>query len=513
MNLFKTIKQRMLALSLLSLAFVLAVGAVGYFAINRLAATNEALNLSGSALKAQMAADQIHDALRGDVLSALLAATQERKDERAAIQQELDAHVKEFRAQIGELKAMPLGETIKTSIANAEEPLNGYIASASEVVRLAFSDPAAAQARMASFNNAFKTLETQMAAMSDLIESQAKEVQSQGAKTESRARTTLLGAAGVIAAILVGVNAVVGRGITVPLSRAVAVTEVVASGDLSTHIESGGADETGQLFSALHRMNQDLGHIVRQVRESANAIADGSSEIASGSLNLSQRTEEQASSLEQTAASMEQLTATVRNNADTSRRAAALAGNAAAVAAQGGSAVDKVVQTMADISASARKISDIIGVIDGIAFQTNILALNAAVEAARAGEQGRGFAVVAAEVRTLAQRSASAAREIKVLIGDSVGKVEAGSSQVDVAGATIADLVSEVNKVSALINEINTASQEQSQGIGQVGQAMSQLDQMTQQNAALVEESAAAAESLKDQAARLASVVGQFKLG
>ena len=505
-----TIKQRMLALSLLGQAFVLAVGFVGYQAVDSLASTNAALTEAGSALKAQMAADQMHDALRGDVLRALLAATS--KDDPAQIRKDVNEHVKEFREQIDALKALPLSEPIRASIAKAEAPLGAYVASADETVRLAASDLPAAQARMPSFDAAFKTLETQMAAMSDLIEQQAQAVQARGEKTDSRARTMLIAAALLAAAILLTINVLVGRSITRPLSRAVEVTEGVAAGDLSGRIEAGGADETGQLLNALGRMNSDLGAIVGQVRQSADAIAEGSAEIATGSLDLSQRTEEQAGSLEQTAASMEQLTATVRNNADTARRASELAGHAAKVAADGGQAVQQVVRTMSEISASATKIADIIGTIDGIAFQTNILALNAAVEAARAGEQGRGFAVVAGEVRTLAQRSAQAAKEIKALIGDSVAKVEAGTSQVDIAGSTIAGVVSEVGKVNALIAEISTASQEQSRGIVQVGEAVTQLDKMTQQNAALVEESAAAAESLKEQAARLAAVVAQFRL-
>jgi len=259
-------------------------------------------------------------------------------------------------------------------------------------------------------------------------------------------------------------------------------------------------------------MNDGLVKSVSQVRTGIDTIATASSQIAAGNLDLSSRTEEQASSLEETASSMEELTSTVKQNADNARQANQLAVSASGVAEKGGAVVSRVVDTMEDINASAKKIVDIIGVIDGIAFQTNILALNAAVEAARAGEQGRGFAVVASEVRNLAQRSAAAAKEIKTLIGDSVDKVELGSKLVEEAGVTMDEVVQSVRHVTDIMSEIMAASQEQSAGIEQVNQAIGQMDQVTQQNAALVEEAAAAAESLNEQAAKLAEAVSVFKL-
>ena len=301
--------------------------------------------------------------------------------------------------------------------------------------------------------------------------------------------------------------------ITRPLGEAVKVAQAVAAGDLTQKIEVSSGVETGQLLAALKAMNESLVKIVSEVRSGTDSIATASKQIASGNADLSQRTEEQASSLEETASSMEELTSTVKQNAENAKQANQLALGASAVAVKGGEVVGQVVETMSSINESSNKIVDIIGVIDGIAFQTNILALNAAVEAARAGEQGRGFAVVASEVRNLAQRSAAAAKEIKALIGDSVDKVGAGTKLVDEAGKTMQEIVTSVKRVTDIMSEITAASQEQSSGIEQVNQAITQMDEVTQQNAALVEEAAAAAESLQEQAQNLEAAVAVFNVG
>ena len=297
-----------------------------------------------------------------------------------------------------------------------------------------------------------------------------------------------------------------------PIDQARQWAERIATGDLASSVSDTGRDEAAHLLTALHAMQVSLRSIVGQVRESADSIQVASAEVASGNTDLSQRTEQAAANLQQTAGSLEQLTGNVRQSADAAAQANQLAASASAVAQRGGQVVSQVVQTMDEINHSSKRIADIIGTIDGIAFQTNILALNAAVEAARAGEQGRGFAVVASEVRALAQRSAEAAREIKTLIGTSVEKVETGARLVQHAGSTMGEIVASVQRVTDVIGEITAAAAEQSSGIGSVNAAISSLDQMTQQNAALVEESAAAAESLKDQALRLAGVVSRFHL-
>ncbi|RZI82568.1 MAG: HAMP domain-containing protein, partial [Rubrivivax sp.] len=302
------------------------------------------------------------------------------------------------------------------------------------------------------------------------------------------------------------------RSVTLPLAEAVKMANSVAQGDLTHRVNVTSTDEVGQLLQAQQAMSDTLRTLIGDLKAASDSIATGSGEIAAGNQDLSHRTEQQAGSLQQTAASMAQLTSTVRQNKEASHQANQLASTASQVAARGGDVVSQVVRSMGDIADSSRRISDIIGVIDGIAFQTNILALNAAVEAARAGEQGRGFAVVASEVRSLAQRSANAAKEIKTLISTSVENVDSGTRLVDDAGQTMREIERQVQRVSDLIAEITASSTEQDMGIGQVSRAVSDLDEVTQQNAALVEESAAAAESLRSQADRLAHAVSAFRL-
>ena len=325
-------------------------------------------------------------------------------------------------------------------------------------------------------------------------------------------RTWLLALSAFAFVIGAGLTVLIARSITRPIAQAVRVAQTVAGGDLTSRISVTGRDEVGELLRALHDMNQNLVQIVDQVRSGTDTIATASEQIAMGNLDLSSRTEQQASSLEETASSMEELTVTVRQNADHARQASQLALSASEVAVKGGAVVAQVVETMGSINDSSRKMTEIIGVIDGIAFQTNILALNAAVEAARAGEQGRGFAVVAAEVRSLAQRSAAAAKEIKTLIEHSSGRVDSGSTLVAQAGTTMGDVVASVKRVTDIMAEISAASQEQSAGIEQVNQAILQMDTVTQQNAALVEEAAAAAGTMQEQASSLARAVSAFTL-
>ncbi|WP_288410830.1 methyl-accepting chemotaxis protein [uncultured Herbaspirillum sp.] len=359
------------------------------------------------------------------------------------------------------------------------------------------------------------TAATYQQLMRQLVEVQRKDIDDTTKEIDeiaAQSRMLILVLEGLILLLGIVLARALTLGITKPLQNAVVVSRKVAAGDLSVSVQVHSQDETGQLLQSLKDMNDSLRGIVSNVRSGTDTISTASSEIAAGNLDLSSRTEEQAGSLAETASAMEQLISTVRQNADNARQASQLAQSASSVAEQGGGVVSRVVDTMGAINASSRKIVDIIGVIDGIAFQTNILALNAAVEAARAGEQGRGFAVVASDVRSLAQRSASAAKEIKELIHDSVAKVGDGSRLVEQAGSTMQEVVSSVRHVTDIVAEISAASAEQTNGIEQINLAITQMDQVTQQNAALVEQAAAAAASMQDQAGRLAQMVSIFRL-
>jgi methyl-accepting chemotaxis protein len=512
MTISLTIQRKLFAMSGLGLVFVCAVGLTGYVAATRLSGAAAQIVDTSSALMIQMTADQDHDALRADVLAALLASEKKDEAEEKAVRAELADHSKEIRESMKKLEGAGLDAESLASLHHTDPALLAYLDSANAIVSLAFADHDAATAKLPAFMVAFKNLERDMAAMSEKIEQQARTTRAASDSISATAKITVVATMAACGAVLILLGRIISRGIVLPIRRAVQIAEQVARGDLRARIEVTGSDETAQLLGALRSMNDNLAGVVGTVREGSQNIATGSSHISAGNLDLSQRTEVQASNLQQTAASMEEITSTVRNNSDTARAAAELAGTMSASAASGGTAVAQVVGTMTEITLASRKMGDIIGVIDGIAFQTNILALNAAVEAARAGAHGRGFAVVATEVRTLAQRSAVAAKEIKTLIQASVERVELGASQADAAGNTMGDIVENVRRVTQLIGEISNATQEQTAGINQVSTAIAQLDQVTQQNAALVEESAAAAESLKNQAAQLVEAVAVFQL-
>ena len=407
----------------------------------------------------------------------------------------------------------------KALMADLVSTRKAYVASRDGVMKAKAAGDADGATRLldSAYLPAAKTYE---AMLQKMLDHQRKEIDAAANRIDQVAkdsRNLLLVMAALVVAFSVAFAWWLTAGITRPINEAVALAECVAGGDLvdhSDHAVSGySQDEPGKLLQALHRMSGGLVRIVSDVRNGTDAIATASSQIAAGNLDLSSRTEQQASSLEETASSMEELTSTVKQNAENARQANQLAASASDVAQRGGAVVSDVVQTMASIDQSSKKIVDIIGVIDSIAFQTNILALNAAVEAARAGEQGRGFAVVASEVRNLAQRSASAAKEIKALIDDSVGKVAAGTRLVGQAGSTMDEVVSSIRKVTDIMAEISNASSEQTNGIEQINNSITQMDHVTQQNAALVEQAAAAADAMQEQAAKLADAVSIFKLG
>jgi methyl-accepting chemotaxis protein len=432
----------------------------------------------------------------------------------AAFKDPVNVTTKDISEMQKQLEALPLTDADKAQLQKIGEFRKNVISSR-EKARAARTEGKADEAMQLMSAQFLPAMNAYAASQQELLKMQEQRLADVQAQTESRRQANSIGImiGLVVVVVLISVGTIwLVRSIRLPLDQANDLAARIAQGDLSSSISTDREDEFGSLLRSLATMNDSLGRMVAQVRMSTDNIATASAEIATGNNDLAHRTEQTSSNLQSTASSMDALTATVQHSTDNSRQASALAASASTVAQRGGSVVMQVVSTMQEIDASSKKIADIIGVIDGIAFQTNILALNAAVEAARAGEQGRGFAVVASEVRSLAQRSAEAAKEIKGLISTSVEKVESGTRLVTDAGATMDEIVQSVRRVADVINEITAAATEQSQGIAGVNQAIGNLDQMTQQNAALSSTSAAAAESLREQADRMKEAVSVFRV-
>ena len=495
--------------------FTAIVGAIGSWGVHALGEGLEDTVHATEATQFATLGDMMHEGIRGDVFQALMGGQSGQTEFITQAQKEVDEHGKEFLSHVHELQKMPLDDDIKRDVDALIPVVTRYAETGAEICALASKDVKAASDKLPAFIALFEQLETDQIKVIKAIEANTKTTEQAARTARDHAQwimicTTALGAILLFAAALSVtrylMNTLGGEPFTVRK-----LLHRVASGDLGFHVRVQPGD-TESLMAGLADMVEHLRGTVERVRNNADSVSTASSQVSAGSADLSSRTQDQAAALERSASALEQLSATVGHNADSAVEASQLAQGASTVAAHGGEVVSHLVNTMQDINHSSQKIADIIGVIDGIAFQTNILALNAAVEAARAGEQGRGFAVVAGEVRNLAQRSAEAAREIKTLITTSVERVAAGAEQANQAGSTMQEIVSAISRVNDIIGEISSASREQTAGIAQVADAVNQMDQGTQSNAALVEETAAAAESLSSQANQLAQSVAAFKI-
>ncbi|WP_170942079.1 methyl-accepting chemotaxis protein [Noviherbaspirillum denitrificans] len=507
-----TIRTKLIAGFTFVLALAAVMTAIGLWQMNRVATATGAM--AGFAGKERLAREW----LQGTAVNATRALAAARSTEPASrklFQDEMSAQsagITKIQQELEQLIGEADGKRLLDDVASKRK---AYIDARGAIFKMQQDGADAAAIKEQVDSKFVPALNAYVQSISEVVSYQKRKLEEANADvqaTETTGRGILIGLGVVVLAAGAILSLILSRGIARPLAEAAGFAQTVASGDLTGRIEARSQDETGTLLRALGEMNDSLRSIVTEVRQGTHSIATASVQIAAGNSDLSSRTESQASALEETASSMEQLTAGVRHTADSANEANRLAAEAASIAEQGNEAVGQVVDTMSAINASSRKIVDIIGVIDGIAFQTNILALNAAVEAARAGEQGRGFAVVAGEVRTLAQRSAAAAKEIKDLINDSVSSVDEGSKLVEHAGGTMQRVVSSIRQVRDLVSEIASGTDEQSRGIEQVNQAVSQMEQATQQNAALVEEAAAATEAMRGQSSHLADMVGRFKV-
>ncbi len=509
-----SVKARLGLLVLLALTGVLLVAGVGLFGLSKNTASARIVterHLPAEGLIGELRAG-VGNLRRFEKDAFLNTGNPQRIESYLPRWQAALAHSRGTMDQLQPLLDGEALELLAAVRANQDRYARGFEDVAARLLKGEFGDPYVANEAMEPMKADIRLLDEKLVALKKQVDSQAAQERDVMVARKDRQFVVQAVLVATVAAALVGVALTLIRSITAPLQRASQALERLAGGDLTQMLQVDGRDELSRMIERLAQTQSALRELVQSIQGNAQSVATASAQIAQGNADLSARTERQAASLQQTAASMEQLTATVKNGADTARQASTLAQAASDSAREGGQVVARVVETMAGIQESSRRIGEITSVIDGIAFQTNILALNAAVEAARAGEQGRGFAVVAAEVRTLAQRSADAAREIKGLIGASAERVDAGHTLVQQAGGTIERVVQQVQRVTDLVAEISAAAGEQQQGISQVGVAVSDLDQATQQNAALVEESAAASDSLRQQAERLTAAAAVFRL-